>query len=131
MLDFRDLGLEGIERLCQADLAWELVPLYYCPGKGGKACIVFVCSQLAIYQCPFAKFNTYSHQWQQDDCAIIKDSESGVHSSLFKGSPVKTAKHVCCGIFLLPILPLSSAPSPLAGLAYGLICRLLWDFLCF
>ena len=46
MLDFRDLGLEGIERLRQADLSWELVPLYYCPGKEGKACIV--CSQLAI-----------------------------------------------------------------------------------
>ena len=36
-----------------------------------------------------------------------------------------------CGIFLLPILPLSSAPSPLAGLAYGLIFRLLWDFYAF
>ena len=48
MLDFPDLGLEGIERLCPADLSWELVPLYYCPGKEGKVCIVFVCSQLAI-----------------------------------------------------------------------------------
>ena len=48
MLNFRDLGLEGIERLCQADLAWEFIPLYYCPVKEGKACIVFVSSQLAI-----------------------------------------------------------------------------------
>ena len=52
VLDFRDLGLEGIERLCRADLTWELVPLYYCHG--------------IVYQYPFA--NTYSHQWRQDDC---------------------------------------------------------------
>ena len=38
--------------------------------------------------------NTYSHQWQQDDCAVCKDKQSRVHSSLFKGSPVKTVKHV-------------------------------------
>ena len=33
MLDPRDLSLEGIERLCQADLTWKLVPLYGCPGE--------------------------------------------------------------------------------------------------
>ena len=49
MLDFRDLGLDGIERLCQVNLTWKLVSLYYCPKKEGKACIVFVCSQLAIF----------------------------------------------------------------------------------
>ena len=72
MLDFRNLSLEGIERLCQADMTWdvELVPLYYCPGKEGKACIVFVCSQLAILM--VSSTNTYSHQWQQDDCAVCK-----------------------------------------------------------
>ena len=48
MLDPRDLSLEGIERLCQADLTWKLVPLYDCPGEEGKACVVFVCPQLAI-----------------------------------------------------------------------------------
>ena len=42
MLDLRDLGLEGIERLCQADLTWKLVPLYDCPGKERKACVVLV-----------------------------------------------------------------------------------------
>ena len=48
MLDLRDLGLEGIERLCRADLTWKLVPLFDCPGKERKACVVLVCSQLAI-----------------------------------------------------------------------------------
>ena len=97
MLDFRDLVLESIERLCQADLVLELVPLYYCPGKEGKVCIVFVCSQLAILMVPststplqiliFINGNKMIAQF-------VKDSESGVHSSLFKGSPVKTA--MCC-----------------------------------
>ena len=40
MLDLRDLGLEGIERLCQVDLALKLVPLYGCPGRRRKS----VCS---------------------------------------------------------------------------------------
>ena len=52
MLDLRDLGLEGIERLCQADLTWKLVPLYDCPGKERKASVVLVCSQLAILVLP-------------------------------------------------------------------------------
>ena len=42
MLDLRDLGLEGIERLCLADLTWKLVPLYDCPGKERKACVFLV-----------------------------------------------------------------------------------------
>ena len=36
------------QRLCQADLTWKLIPLNYCPGKEGKACVVLVCSQLEI-----------------------------------------------------------------------------------
>ena len=48
MLDLRDLSFEGVERLCQADMTWKLVPLYYCPGKEREACIVFVFSQLAV-----------------------------------------------------------------------------------
>ena len=48
MLHLRDLGLEDIERLGQADLTWKLIPLNYCPGKEGKACVVLVCAQLAI-----------------------------------------------------------------------------------
>ena len=48
MLDLCDLSLEGVERLCQADMTWKLVLLYYCPGKEREACIVFVCSQLAV-----------------------------------------------------------------------------------
>ena len=52
VLDLRDLGLEEIERLCQADLTWKLVPLYDCPGKERKACVVLVCSQLVILVLP-------------------------------------------------------------------------------
>ena len=37
MLDLRDLGLEDIKRLCQADLTCELIPLYDCPVKEGNA----------------------------------------------------------------------------------------------
>ena len=48
VLDLRDLSLEGVERLCQVDMTWKLVPLYYCPGKEREACIVFVCAQLAV-----------------------------------------------------------------------------------
>ena len=40
MLDLRDLSLEGVERLCHADMTWKLIPLYYCPGKEREACIV-------------------------------------------------------------------------------------------
>ena len=43
------MGLEDIKRHYQADLTWEeFIPLYDCPGKKGKACIVFICSQPAI-----------------------------------------------------------------------------------
>ena len=52
VLDLRDLGLEGIERLCQADLTCKLVPVYDCPGKERKACVVLVCSQLEISVLP-------------------------------------------------------------------------------
>ena len=48
MFDLWDLGLEDTKRLCQADLTWELIPLYDCPGKEGKAFVVFICSKLAI-----------------------------------------------------------------------------------
>ena len=71
--------------------------LYYCPGKEGKACIVFVCSHLAILMVLststplqiliFINGNRMVAQF-------VKDSKSRVHSSLFKGSPVETAKHV-------------------------------------
>ena len=36
------------ETMFQADLTWKLVPLYDCPGEEGKACVFFVCPQLAI-----------------------------------------------------------------------------------
>ena len=48
MIDVRDLGLEDIKRLCQADLTSKLIPLYDCSVKEGKVCVVFICSQLAI-----------------------------------------------------------------------------------
>ena len=77
-----------------------MVPLYYCPGKEGKACIVFVCSQLAILMVSststplqiliFINGNKMVAQF-------VKDSKSRVHSSLFKGSPVKTgSEHLFC-----------------------------------
>ena len=39
-----------------------------------------------------------------------------------QGISIQDCEACRMGIFLLPILPLSSAPSPLAGLVYGLIC---------
>ena len=48
MFDLRDLGLEDIEELVQADLTSKLIPLNYCPGKEKNACVVLVCSQLAV-----------------------------------------------------------------------------------
>ena len=56
MLDLRDLSLEYIKRLCQADLTWELIPIHDCPWKEGKACVVFICSKLAILM--FSSFST-------------------------------------------------------------------------
>ena len=38
MFDLRDLGLEGIECLCQANLTCKLVPLYDCPEKKKSVC---------------------------------------------------------------------------------------------
>ena len=48
MLDLRDLCLDDIEGLGQADLTWKLIPLNYCSGKEEKACVVLVCSLLVI-----------------------------------------------------------------------------------
>ena len=97
MLDLRDLSLEGVERLCQADMTWKLVPLYYCPRKEREACIVFVCSQLAVLM-----FSSSSTSFQiglfingNKVMLYLKEhGESGIHSSLFKGLLVQTAQHV-------------------------------------
>ena len=94
MLDLRDLSLEGVERLCQTDMTWKLVPLYYCPGKES---IVFVCSKLAVLM-----FSSSSTSFQiglfingNKVMSYLKEhGESGIHSSLFKGSLVQTAQHV-------------------------------------
>ena len=97
MLDLRDLSLEGVERLCQVDMTWKLVPLYYCPGKEREACIVFVCSQLVVLM-----FSSSSTSFQTGlfingnkvmSC-LEEHGESGILSPLFKGSPVQTAQHV-------------------------------------
>ena len=95
MLDLRDLSLEGVERFCQADMTWKLVPLYYCPGKEREACIVFVCFQLAVLM-----FSSSSSSFQMGlfvngnkVMSYLKEhGESGIHSSLFRGSPVQTAQ---------------------------------------
>ena len=92
VLALRDLSLEGVERLCQADMTWKLVPLYYCPGKEREACIVFVYSQLAVLM-----FSSSSTSFQiglfingNKMMSYLKEhGESGIHSSLFKGSPVQ------------------------------------------
>ena len=76
-------------------LTWELVPLYYCPE--GEACVVFVCSQLAVLV-----FSSSSAALQilffingnKVILYLIESRESGIHSSLFKGLPVQTPKHV-------------------------------------
>ena len=83
MLDPCDLSLEGIERLCQADLTWKLVPLYDCPGEEGKACVVFVCPQLAILVIVFP----------------IKRNSRGEHPAALKFPPPALN---------LPLLPLFS-----------------------
>ena len=71
--------------------------MYYCHGKEGKSCIVFVCSQLAILMISSTStplqililINGHKMIAQ-----FVKDSESRVQSSLFNGSPVKSANHV-------------------------------------
>ena len=97
MLDLRDLSLEGCERLCQADMIWKLVPLYHCPGKEREACIVFVCSQLAVF---LFSSSTTSFQTglfingNKVMSSLKAHGEPGIHSPLFKGSPVQTAQPV-------------------------------------
>ena len=94
MLDLRDLSLEGVERLCQADITWKLVPLYYCPGKEREACIVFVCS-LLMFSSSSTSFQIGLFTNGNKVMSYLKEhGESGIHSSLFKGSPVQTAQHV-------------------------------------
>ena len=97
MLDLRDLSLEGVERLCQADKTWKLVPLYYCPGKEREACIVFDCSQLVVlmFSSSSTPFQTGLFINGNNVMSYLKEhGESGIHSPLFKGSPVQTAQHV-------------------------------------
>ena len=97
MLGLSDLSLEGVERLCQEDMTWKLVPLYYCLGKEREACIVFVCSHLAVLM-----FSSSSATFRKElfingnkvMSYLIEQGESGMHSPLLKGSPVQTAQHV-------------------------------------
>ena len=97
MLDLRDPSLEGVERLYQADMTWELVPLYYCRGIEREACIVFVCSQLAVLMFSSSSTSLQTELFINGNKVmsyLIEHGESGIHSSLFKGSPVQTAQHV-------------------------------------
>ena len=88
MLDFRDLGLEGIERLCQADLSWEYILSWERRKSVYSLCLLMVSSTSTPLQILiFINGNKMVAQF-------VKDSKSRVHSSLFKGSPVETAKHV-------------------------------------
>ena len=97
MLDLHDLSLEDIKRLRQAGLTWKLIPLYYCPGKEGKACVVLVSSQPAILV--FSSSRTFLQililiNGNKGVSYLIECSKSRIHSSLFKGSPVQTTEHV-------------------------------------
>ena len=97
MLDLRDLSLEGVERLFQADITWKLVPLYYCSGKEREACVVFVCSQLAVlmFSSSSTSFQTGLFISGNKVMSYFKErGETGIHSPLFKGSPVQTTQHV-------------------------------------
>ena len=101
MLDLCVLSLEGVKRLCQADMTLKLVPLYYCPGKEREACIVlsfyFVCSQLAVmmFSSSSTSFQTGLFINGNKVMSYLKEhGESGIHSPVFKGSPVQTAQHV-------------------------------------
>ena len=134
MLDLRDLSLEGVERLCQADMTWELVPLYYFPGKEREACIVFVCSQLTvlIFSSSSTSFQTGLFINGNKAMSYLKEhGESGIHSPLFKGSPVQTAQRLihlkCYGTFLSPTLLPSSGLFQVGLLVCGLFCHHLWD----
>ena len=77
-------------------MTWKLVPLYYCPGKERVACIVFVCSQLAVLM-----FSSSSTSFQiglfingNKVMSYLKENgESGIHSSLFKGSGITTYRN--------------------------------------
>ena len=72
MLDLRDLCLENIKRLCQADLTWELIPLYDCPGTEGKkeeVCSLYLLStgDIDIFVAQYLFAYTDRHQWQRGD----------------------------------------------------------------
>ena len=72
-------------------MTWKLVPLYYCPGKEREACIVFVCSQLAvlIFSSSNTSFQIGLFLNGNKVMSYLKEhGESGIHLSLFKGSPV-------------------------------------------
>ena len=71
MFDLRALSLEGVERLCQADMTWKLFPLYYCPRKR-KRSVFSLC--LLFFQYLFS--NRTLHQWQKGGVVSFKSMES-------------------------------------------------------
>ena len=134
MLNQRDLNLEGVEQLCQADMTWKLVPLYYCPGKEKEACIVFVCSQLAVLMFSSSSTSFQTELFTNGNKVVsylIEHGESGIHSPLFLFKKPDCATclihlmHYCN--FLSPTLLSSSEPFQVGLLACGLFCRHLWD----
>ena len=135
MLDLRDLSLEGVERLYQADMTWRLVPLYYGSGKEREACIVFVCSQLAVlmFSSASTSFQTGLFINGNKVMSYLKEhGESRIHSPSVQGiaSPdcATCLIHLkCYCTFLSPTLLPSSEPFQVGLLACGLFCRHLWD----
>ena len=99
MLDLRDLSLERVERLCQADMTWKLVPLYYCPGKEREACIVFVCSQLAVLM--FSSSSTFFQirlfiNGNKVMSYLKEHGESGIHTFSYSCGNLKKKKKKKC-----------------------------------
>ena len=134
VLDLRDLSLEGVELLCQADMTWKLVPLYYGPGKEREACIVCLfsigCIDVLFFQCRFS--NRGLHQWQQSD--FISYRAWRVWNPLTSVQGIASPDCAAClihlmyyDIFLSPTLLPSSEPYPVDLLACGLFCHHLWD----
>ena len=126
MLDPRGLSLEGIERLCQADLTWKLVPVCsLCLPSTGN---------IGTLGAQFLTVNKYSHQLLQGGFLFYKGWSAW--NLLFFVRGISSLDHEACQIhwmyyctFLLPTLLPSSEPSLTDILACVLFCRLLWDVL--
>ena len=133
MLNPRDLGLEGIESLYQADLTWKLVPLYDLSCERRKSvCSLCLSSTGDIdtlgAQC--LSVNKDSHQLQQGGFIFYRGWSAW--NLLFFVRGISSPDYEACqihwmyyGTFQLPTLRPSSGPSLTDILACDLFCHLL------